>query len=355
MHDDGLDEPLARYRELADSLRDAVFLLDANGHMCFGNERFATVVDRTCDELRGRHYTDLDEFVAESSIPDFRAAVARVLDGDVAEQRVELQAHTPTEGDLIVEARITPLASDDHDGAVVSLRDVTDAVETRRALDRKTEQLAVVNAVLRHDIRNDMNIVIGWTDQLADSVDDPDTAAILDRISRHSAHVVELTYAARDLVDAIDQDWQMDVRPVSLTDAIHRELDVARDQFPHAQFVTPDDLPAIDVRANEFLGSVIGNILSNAVRHSDRDTPHVDLDVTTTDDTATVTIADNGPGIPDRIRDTVYEMGVTGDHAKHTGLGLYLVKSLMDAYDGTVEITANEPRGTKIELEFQRA
>ncbi|GAA0656787.1 sensor histidine kinase [Salarchaeum japonicum] len=123
---------------------------------------------------------------------------------------------------------------------------------------------------------------------------------------------------------------------------------------------------------------VFENGLDNAVTHNDASTPTVDVTVAETTTTAyvdddgthvpdpdrphaveevecpgvTVEIADNGPGSPEDEREGVLETGVSQLSEPGSGFGLYLVKQLMAAYGGRIEIRENDPHGTVFELTF---
>jgi PAS domain S-box-containing protein len=343
------------YESLCDSLQDSVFLLDGDGTLFHANSRFVAATGIPEGRLVGRHYTDLDEFVRDDAFDAFKDHVEAVLGGEAAERRVELAVRSPLEGDVVVEARITAFNHAEVSGAAVVLRDQTEMVEQAEALRTKSEQLAVVNRVLRHDIRNHMNVLLGWGEQLERRLETAEAEEIRDRMQRHGYHVVELTYAARDLEEAVEEAWELDLRPVDLGPVLEREVEFVREQFPDATISTPQEFPSTAVLADDFLGSVVSNLLTNAVRHNDADEPTATVTVEKGPETVEVAVADDGPGIPDAQKEVVYERGEKGPDSPGSGLGLYLVQSLVDAYGGTVTIADNDPRGTVVSVELRRA
>lgn len=100
---------------------------------------------------------------------------------------------------------------------------------------------------------------------------------------------------------------------------------------------------------------VFKDILSNAVEHNDTDAPQVTVTVEEHTDSVAVRIADNGPGIPEADRARLVEAGEQGPDSVGHGLGLYLVRTLVDRYDGDISIRANDPRGTVVEITLPRA
>jgi len=86
------------------------------------------------------------------------------------------------------------------------------------------------------------------------------------------------------------------------------------------------------------LGSVFRNLLKNAVQHNDKPVPTVAVSSDTADGSIRIRVADNGPGISDAAKEDIFGKGEKGLDSEGTGIGLYLVKSLVDSYGGDVWI-----------------
>jgi signal transduction histidine kinase len=214
-----------------------------------------------------------------------------------------------------------------------------------RRLARQERQFEVLNRVLRHDIRNDMNVVLGWLDVLGDHVDDAGQPK-LRRIESASQHVVELTAVARDLAQAMGEDVAGGpaLEPVSLTRILHEEVEKCREAFGGATIERPASPPQLTVTANELLPSVFRNLLNNAVQHNDGD-PIVSVSLAEESGRAIVRIADNGPGVPDEVKDDLFAPDIKGLASTGTGMGLSLVSTLVDTYGGEVWVEENDPTG----------
>ena len=203
---------------------------------------------------------------------------------------------------------------------------------------RQREQLDVLNRVLRHDIRNDMNTIVAWGEMLEDEVT-PEGRDKLDRILRAGRHVVELTNVARDLSEIIHGDESPNRTPISLRRILTEELEKRREAFPDAE-ITMSDPPDPDTRvlANELLSSVFRNLVNNAVQHNYVARPRVWISVEETDESIRVAVADNGPGVPDDMKATLFGEGQKGLESGGTGIGLFLVQRLVESYGGDVWI-----------------
>lgn len=226
--------------------------------------------------------------------------------------------------------------------------------EQKAALAKRNKQLEVVNTMLSHDIRNDMGIIVGWADHLEREITDPALTPIINRISTQGTHVLELTQAARDLVTAIESNWELERHPIDLTAMLREQVTLVREQHPdaHIDSTIPD---GVDVMGNPLFRSVLDNLLTNAIRHNDTETPSITVVLEGSSDCVTVQITDNGPGIPADIQDGLYTMGVSGPESSGSGLGLYLAKSIVDAIDGQITVTDNDPRGTRFTITLPTA
>ncbi|GAB7093515.1 histidine kinase N-terminal 7TM domain-containing protein [Halolamina litorea] len=239
-------------------------------------------------------------------------------------------------------------------GRLVTLTDVTERERYRRRLEEKTEQLEALNRVVRHDIRNDMAVINGWAGTLHEHVDEEGDEA-LERVLRKSEHVIELTETVRDFVESLSGEAVFEPEPTDLHRHLDTEVAATRETFPEATIRVDGDLPTVTVLASEMLSSVFRNLLENAVRHNDSDAPEVTVSAVDAGDTVRVRIADNGPGVPDEQKETVFGKGEKGLDSPGSGIGLYLVHTLTEGFGGRVWIEDNEPRGAVFVVELPKA
>ena len=228
--------------------------------------------------------------------------------------------------------------------------DIDEQKRNQLKLAQKTEQLEALNRVVRHDIRSDMNVIHGWAQELEDKVNESG-AEPLDRILTASRHVIELTNVAREFIESLGENDDVTLEPVDLRRQLRNEIETQRETYQEAQFTIVGELPAVTVRANQMLSSVFRNLLVNAVEHNASASPTVTVDAIVRDDSVSVRIEDNGPGIADLLKDEVFGKGEKGLEGG-TGIGLYLVESLVESYEGTVWIEDNEPKGAVFVVEL---
>jgi PAS domain S-box-containing protein len=264
----------------------------------------------------------------------------------VSEESYEVRAVQPDGTVRWVHTRQIPIRdSDDTLHRIVGV--CTDITEQKN----REQEFEALNRVLRHDIRNDLSILLGWGELLEPYVTD-DGEALLEKMMSAADHGVELTEIARDYAETIASGSDMETKPVSLRAILEQEIELRREFFPQAEFDIIGELPNVEVIANEMLSSVFRNLLNNAVQHNDKDTPVVEIRAERQNENVIVHIADNGPGIPAEMRDSIFEEGKKGINSTGTGIGLYLVKTLVEQYDGDITVTENDPTGTEFHVQL---
>jgi PAS domain S-box-containing protein len=230
--------------------------------------------------------------------------------------------------------------------------EITERKRAERELRRRTQRLELLHRIVRHDIRNDMEVVLSCARLLRETVDAPGAADRVDELVSASEHVVELTEVVRDLVRTLEDSDA--VEPVALAPVLEDELDTLR-ATECVSVETPETFPSVRVLADDMLGTVFRNVLSNAVRHSDREVPTVSVAVAPGEETVVVRVADDGPGVPESRREEVFARGEMGLESPGSGLGLYLVDELVDGYGGEVWVEDNDPRGAVFAVSLRRA
>ncbi|NHN42179.1 PAS domain-containing protein [Halorubellus sp. JP-L1] len=239
---------------------------------------------------------------------------------------------------------VVPLG-DGPDAAFASFRDVTDderARERREQLEHERERLEYVNRLLRHNLLNSLNVAHARTNLLEGHVDD-EVEGHLETASSRLDEMIDFVETMRSLMHILVED-DNDSDPISLERVLDAEVAKLREAYDvdvHAE------VPSIAVAADELLPEVFENLLLNAVQHNDADQSavFVDVDVDESAGVATVSVADNGPGVDPSMREELFEKGEKGFDSPGTGFGLYLVRETVDAYGGDVELVDDDHTG----------
>ncbi|MHB9288800.1 histidine kinase N-terminal 7TM domain-containing protein [Halobacteriales archaeon Cl-PHB] len=234
-------------------------------------------------------------------------------------------------------------------GRFVVLHDITQ-LEILRSHEQR---LSVLNRVLRHNIRNELTVIQGHSALLADTVDDS-LRQHVDPIERATDRVVSISDQARH-IEATLADGERKVTPVDVRDSCDAVVNELQETVTAADIsVTGPDGIWATAAGRDQLETAITALVRNAVEHHPSEAAQVQVRLEAQDATVCVAVADDGPGIPSmerRILDGAEETSL--EHG--SGLGLWLVRWIVEASNGDVTYSPNDPTGSVVTLELQRA
>ena len=276
--------------------------------------------------------------------PDERAAFSDRLLEDGTVNDIELEFETAARNRIWGE--VSGIVTETHDGPVfeLALQDIT----TRKERD---QQLDVLNRVLRHNLRNALNVIDGNAAMLENELDDNDLRSHVKGIERRVSKLEELSQKASTVRSVFDQ-GRSTTTACDVQALLMRVAKEFEDRHPEAHVVVDTPKKSLYVNADARLKMSLSELVNNAVVHNTRSTPKVQLMtemVDRDDETAVeIVITDNGPGIPKHERKAI-ESGEETPLQHGTGLGLWLVYWAMSLLGGDIHIDDADP-GTRIVL-----
>jgi PAS domain S-box-containing protein len=346
-----LGEERQKYETVVEQSHDAI-AIHQDGEVVFANQRCLEMLGYTEAELLGKSFQAIVAPEERERISEFyRQRID--ANSDSPPRKYESVFLTSDGTRRIGELTVTTIQYEGEPAILVFVRDVTDRHHYQAQLEEVAEQLELLNRVVRHDIRNDMSIILGWLELLEPSVD-ADGQEHIQQILESGEHIVELTEIARDYVETLTSEGELELQPISVRSVLETEFALRRDSFPDASFTVAGDIPRVEVEANEMLGSVFRNLLNNAVQHNDTAEPAVELAVEEHAEVVVVRVADNGPGVRDDQKESVFGKDEKGLDSPGTGIGLYLVQTLVGQFGGEVWIEDNEPRGAVFAVQLSK-
>lgn len=245
------------------------------------------------------------------------------------------------------------LPKDDLDTEMLfrSVRYAIERNEQERELRRQTDQLEFFNSVLRHDVQNGMEVIRRNAQRLERDLAGAD-AERAETIIDWSDDIIALTGKVEGMLRTATDDVALEA--ISLQPLIDEQMTVVEGMGDSVDIRT--DVPfGATVMADDMLADVLRNILTNAVEHNDAERTEIAVDVTTTGEEVSIEIADNGPGISESERERILRRSDRGSASDGSGFGLYFVAVMVDVYEGMIEISEKEPRGTVFTLTLPAA
>lgn len=341
-------------RKIIDLVPDLVFVKNREGEYLLANEATAEAYGKTPEEVEGRSEAEIIPNADDSA--GFQEDDLDVIESGEPKYIGEETLTMATGETRVLETTKIPYKNPEtgEDAVLGYARDITDLKEYERTLEKQRDDLELLNQVVRHDIRNQLMVVESYTELLAESLTD-------ERSQRHAQTVIEaakeaagITETAGAVTEALLQVGG-DRSPMSLRDELTEQIERTRSDQDRARVSVDGSIPDVTVLADELLAGVFRNLLTNAVVHNDKDVAEIAVSTHVSDDTVRVSIADNGPGIRDDHKAQIFQEGRKGLESGGMGVGLYLVKTLIDKYGGDVWVEDNEPTGCVFVVELPLA
>jgi len=336
------DETAKRLRELASKTADVLWTFSADwNELLFLNASYETVYGGSIGAVEA----DTRQFL-KCVHPDDRPAVEEAMRRLSAGESVDVEYRVNPDQNYRrwVWAQGKPIVEDGEVVRIVGFsRDITD----RR---RRERQLSVLDNILRHNLRNDLNTVLGQAELIAEN---PGEA-----VAERTAMIREVGEALLRTAEKQRETIELLTTPagpeiIDLGAAVGCVVEGIRDRFPMANVRTelPEPLRA---RAHPELAVALTELVENAVEHSRSDRPSVRITGERRPGEVAVSVRDDCPPLPE------YESQVlTGDHEMDeiyhsSGLGLWLVYWVVDLSDGHVDHARDGEAGNAVTLVLPR-
>ena len=339
------EEELRTQRRVVDALAStvpaALFQCDADGTLARWNGRLAADAGLGGEELSGTDVTTLFD-------DETRDAVAEALRRVYRDREpADCQATLLTRSGERVPYRLAL-------GPVVDGDEVVGAIgvgEDRTEASIREERLAVLTRVLRHNFRNDLNVVTGFTERAIETVEDPELKTELERVVDTAERLLRVGETSRR-VERLLADRPAP-GPIDLADAVDEALVTVPPGLREDADIDVDVPEGITVSAIGYLAEAIAELVENAIRHSESDRPRVEITAAElpSESWASLVVTDDGPGIPPAERSVLTGEETPLEHA--SGLGLWYVNWIVTAGGGSFDISSASTGGTRIEMELR--
>ncbi len=353
---------MAVQRETIDNLAEGIAVFGPDGRLRLHNPALATVWGFAPELLAGApHVGDLLDAVRPLlNVTDDRWASAREKMISYALDRTPHRERITRKDDQMIDVITIPLP----DGSVLnSFLDVTDDAKVEQALRASNAALAATDrlksdfvANVSYQLRTPLNTIIGFTDILLEQYFGTLNERQMEYAATIKAESEKLSRLANDVLDIamieagrLTLDRQDISVPVLLNDAKQMMADWGRQQKLEILIDCPSDIGTI-FADEQRMKQVLFNLISNAIKY----TPtggHIAIAAWKKDEDTVISVLDTGVGIPQEDRERIFgKFEKTNNHLRQggAGLGLSLVKSIVELHGGRVEIFSDEKEGTRV-------
>jgi PAS domain S-box-containing protein len=361
-----LKESEERFRNLADNIPNLAWMSKADGWIFWYNKQWYDYTGTTLDDMQGWGWLKVQH-------PDYAQKVNDAWRSSIeaGRQHENISLLRGKDGNYRwFLTRVTPIR--DEQGNILfwcgSNTDITERIRAEEALKELKQQAELYVDLMGHDINNMNHSAMAYLELALQALETEkrlklDDKVLIERPMQSLANSTALIRNVRKLQKLMTDGVK--TKPTDLN-KIFRELEATSFHLDNRDvLINIQHVPDIMVEANELLKDVFLNLISNAIKHSDIEKP---LTVNVKVEPVNVNgqkyyrciVEDDGPGIPDELKGRLFhrfQRGTTKAHGK--GLGLYIVRTLVEGYHGRVwvedRVRGDYKKGSRFVVELPTA
>ena len=334
-----LQQSEERYRTLAESAQDFIYIIDTRDRVTYVNSFAAAAVGKTQDELIGKPRSALfPEPESSRQYENIRSVIATGQPLKI-ESTLSLPAGEQWNDTLLVPLRDRNTVIT---GVLGITRDITQRKQMEEALFQVNKKLNLLSSVTRHDILNQLTALRTYLELSLDYTTDP---AMTDFIAKE-----------KQIAEIIDQQisFTRDYQKMGLNAPTWQEVN-ATISWVIQPLADPSvriaiDTPLLEVFADPMLEKVFYNLVDNAIRHGGKTLSEIRISAREDSTGLCITVEDNGAGIVDENKEQIFERGF----GQNTGFGLFLSREILGITGITIRETGTYGKGARFETHVPR-
>ena len=227
-------------------------------------------------------------------------------------------------------------------GVAETLEDITERIATEEALSQTNKKLNLLSNITRHDILNQITVLVGAAGLLREGdLTAGERVELLNKIDKSAGIIkrhIEFTREYQDIgINA--PTWQ------KLGYIIHRSLE----QFNLQKIDLHIDIPEIEIYADPLFEKVFYNLIQNSLVHGGN-VSEISIKADETPVGIAISVADNGRGISEEKKEAIFQRGF----GSNTGFGLFLAREILDITGIGITERGREGEGARFELSVPR-
>ncbi|MBL4623128.1 MAG: PAS domain S-box protein [Immundisolibacteraceae bacterium] len=344
-----LSDSEEKYRQLFDALPDSVVLFDEDSTIIDCNQEMARSHGWSREELIGKPLALISPAPAELNIIE-----TLKQHGELVAQGIE-RHRDGTEN--MVESHAKVISIRDQIIMVAVLRDIAERNRFIEEIQRQKAEMEEFTYTVSHDLKSPLTTISGFSEVLAESLEDNDIEAAkadLQRISRAASKM-------QDLLGELLEYSRLGVKPNNIESApmveiIDDALDRVAGQILESSAIitVQPDQPTVEGNLTRLV-QVYQNLIDNAIKFHHRER-HVEIELGWNSEQACFFVDDNGPGIESQFKEKIFGLFDQLDQDRSgTGIGLAAAKKIIETHGGTIWMESPSPLGgTRFNFTLQR-
>jgi PAS domain S-box-containing protein len=315
-----------RYQTLIDRSRDIIAILDRDGTVSYVSPSVESVLGYDTETVLGGSVVS---YIHPDDSDDVLDLLGEELPFSGESQRLEFRFRQADGSWRWLEALARDLTDDPLvNGVVVNARDVTDR-------KRREQQVTVMRRLLRHNLRNDMNVIRGHVDNLLSLANGTEERR---ERARSSASVItsriDTVIDRSDKLRIVDEFRNEETATIDVPEAVESTIDRLRRGGTDVDLVSNAE-DGLRITADSSLEVAVEELVENAIEHGGEEVSTVRVTVAREGQEAVIRVTDDGPGIPEaELRPILSRTETPLEHG--SGVGLWLVNWIAERFGGNL-------------------
>jgi PAS domain S-box-containing protein len=335
INQENLVESEKKYREFADSLPEIAFEAEDSGKVTFANKNASKVLGYLAEEFE---QMNIMQFIAPASKQKVTENFENILQGKLSDGNEYSVLKKDGSSFPVISFSEKTISKEGKIGIRGIMVNIAERKRAEEKLELLNEKLRVVGSLTRHDVGNKLMVVKSNVYLIKRQIgDNPKLASYLEGI--------DSALTSSDRIFEFSRLYEKIGAEQPSNENVAQCFSQAKALLPNLGTVTVvNDCKGLEVVADSLLKQLFYNFLDNSVKHGEKVT-QIRLHYTKEGDELKLFYEDDGVGIPEANKPKLFDAGFTT--GKGSGLGLYLIKKMMDVYGWEIEENGEPGKGAK--------
>ncbi|MHA1303354.1 MAG: PAS domain S-box protein [Candidatus Heimdallarchaeaceae archaeon] len=341
---EALEESELRYRTIVENAQSGIAILDSNFKFVYVNDKVCEYSGFNYDELIGRDFRTL---LPPETAKLVENRYVKRQKGKKVIPTYEINFIHKSGKKRIVEIRSSIVTNPE--GSPYTISQILDKTEEKRFLEFQR----FIHTILRHDVRNKSQLLMGYIYLLKD-LDPP--AEFLDLLHKMEQVTIDFTQVLNQIKTLIDISEDEELQKLYLPVIISTTISNINKILERKGIELEYEVQEIYVLTGSLIKQVFVNLLNNSIFHSNCKKIRIYSEIVDRE-YVLVVLEDDGIGIPDDMKTKIFSKSSKGKDSRGLGLGLYIAKTLIENYGGSICVKDAEfaPSGARFEIKLRIA
>ncbi len=328
-------EAQKRFKKYVENSPYGVFVEDNEGNYVEVNEKACEITGYSEEELLDMNILDLYE-------PETQEKAAEKFETlkEEGQLRVELPFKRKDGKERIWDIFAIRLSEN---RTLSFVEDIT----ARKEIEERENML---HSLLRHDVKNKVLVTQGYLELLEEFELDDDAIEYIKKSRQSIEKSLDIISKVRNLRKAKSED----IQEIEVISEIQKAVSDSKSRLVKNDMEVDleSEIDQCKVKGGNLMKELFSNLIENSINHSEAN--NIKIEPKLSEEKIVIRIEDDGIGIPEEDKETIFEKGYTTDEERGTGLGLYLVRRLLDIYDGSIDVKNSELGGARFDVHLKR-